>query len=215
MPPISFPKQNWYYALVFLGCCSAGFFITGRFQWFPGRELPLSWFDTAIPYLHWTILIYASYYPLMILPMLVCQHQEQLRRMFFGYLLIVAISVSIFFLYPTAIPAEYNGLASTNPLIRLVRTIIVNADTRWNAFPSLHVSISLAGAFAYLWHNQYSKGWFFLIWGFLIALSTITARRHYFADVVGGTVICFLSVAVVNIWCDHVARRPTPISIKP
>ena len=62
----------------------------------------------------------------------------------------------------------------------------------YNAFPSLHVAISLicsAGYFAI--KSKYKLA--MAIWALLIILSTLLAKQHYFLDAIGGAFVAAVS----------------------
>jgi membrane-associated phospholipid phosphatase len=78
--------------------------------------------------------------------------------------------------------------------------LLINANVPpYNAFPSLHVAISLicaAGYFAIKSKYQYQAA----TWVALIILSTVVTKQHYFLDVVGGFLLAAFSYQVSKLF---------------
>lgn len=199
MSSAAFTRYKWRLTLLFVIYSSLGYLVTGRFPVFPARQIPLTWIDTAVPYVPWTVLVYISYYALMVLPLLCCQDERLLRRLFLACMWIPPISWLFFIAWPVPIYA-YDFSPYQDFFTRYIYWLLTtHLDTPYNTFPSLHVSIALVGALTYLWYQKYRLGLLFLVWGILVAASTLTTKRHFFWDVIGGIVICIVVVIAVNL----------------
>lgn len=192
--------------LLFVILDSASYFFTSRFQFFPPAPIGPSWIDHWIPYLPWTLLLYVSYYVLMFLPLLLCNQAQVFYRMLTACYIIIGMSALIFMVFP--VPYIWREWTQYQDfLTRYLYRSLLAVDGDWNAFPSLHVSLSLAGALTYLWYRFYRKGLLFLIWGVAVSISTVTAKRHYFIDLVGGVCLAVVVVAAVN-WFGRTKQVP-------
>jgi membrane-associated phospholipid phosphatase len=63
------------------------------------------------------------------------------------------------------------------------------------------VSSVYLSSFAFLSEKRVTKFWIFFIWSTLIALSTLTTKQHYVADIVSG-----LALAIVFYRWFHVQQ---------
>lgn len=199
MPSLDFRQKRFYYTVLYVLLCSGCYFFTINWHFFPMVDLQPSSIDIAIPYLSWTTVIYISYFFLLFLPLLVCE-EDIFFNMYTAYLSVIGISCCIFFFFPTRYAwAQESSYTVDGDFYNLLRLTIAGLDGEFNACPSMHVSISLTGALTYLWHKRCARGVGFLIWGMLVTMSTLTAKRHFFIDVVAATVITLLVVATVNI----------------
>lgn len=178
--------------------CSACYFFTNAFQFFPEVVVNPSWIDRNVPYIPWTVAIYISYFILMFLPLLVCREERIFYRMWTSYMIVAMTSCIIFLFFPTRY--TWHPPSHEQDVFRFLRIFLTHAETDFNAFPSLHVSNSVVGAFTYLWYRHYGKGTVFLIWGILVAMSTVTVKRHFFVDSIGAFLLAALAVALVNLW---------------
>jgi membrane-associated phospholipid phosphatase len=123
---------------------------------------------------------------------------ENVNKYIYSFLTTQGFSCLIFLFFPTIFPRElYPIPEGTHPAIDAVWFWLRNADAPTNCFPSLHVSTVYLSVFIFL-DEQREKFPFFLIWGTLIALSTLPTKQHYFIDIVAGL---FLSIAAY--WLFH------------
>jgi membrane-associated phospholipid phosphatase len=154
-------------------------------------KIDYSLLDLAIPYISWTVLIYISYYLILVLPLLISK-ERIFNKILFAYFLVLGITVSIFLFFPT----QFNwNLISTDFFTTNIMIPLRIADQGLHAFPSQHVAFSLIGSFVFLVYRKYKLGLFFGLWGLLIAISTLTTKQHFVIDVLGG-----IAVAVVVGW---------------
>jgi|TARA_R110001583_G_scaffold16347_4_gene67114 membrane-associated phospholipid phosphatase len=159
----------------------------------------LTSFDQAIPFLPWTVWIYHSIVPVIVMTMFLL---VQTRRLFFTTFwssFLVTVVINLFYiLFPSFYPRpELSPDGITEYLVQLSYTI----DNSSNTFPSGHV------AFAWLmfWGSFYSQKAkeipllrrMFLLWAIGLSLSTLTLKMHYIIDIVGGFAVgtfCFFLV---------------------
>lgn len=62
----------------------------------------------------------------------------------------------------------------------------------YNAFPSLHVAISAICLLAYRQLKAKIYPWM-VVWVFLIIISTVLTKQHYFLDIIGGLILALVS----------------------
>ncbi len=199
MSSATFVRKKWRLTLFFLLYSAIGYLLVGHIVLFPYQTIPITWVDEALPYLPWTVLVYISYYLLMVLPLLCCQDERLLQKLFTACLWIPPVSWLFFVFWPVSI-YNYDLSPYQDFITRYIYWFLATQlDVPNNTFPSMHVSLALVGALTYLWHKRYLAGSLFLMWGLVVAVSTLTAKRHFFWDVVGGVVLCVIVVVAVNL----------------
>lgn len=174
---------------------AALFALPARFHLGQPTILDRSIVDDAIPFLDWTIWIYVSYYPFLILAIWL-PHNDKLRSdAVYGLLLAGTIGLIIFALWPTSIAREAPSLAGATGF---VWRLLFSVDTMVNALPSMHVADTCLAAVALGSRNRI---WRVIApaWATLIVLSTLTTKQHYAIDIPGGfalAAVCFILVRV-------------------
>jgi membrane-associated phospholipid phosphatase len=170
------------------GCLMGGTFyiLSNHSHWFPAHQLRLTSVDQAIPFIPETVWIYNSDMILFPAAYLVSNSMTVLSRYLYSFLFVLLISVAIFLFWPTIYPRDLFPLPPTlDTWTAKTFNHLRNVDTPANCLPSLHVSMSYLAAFIYLDHQR-EKFAFFFTWATLVALSTLTTKQHYLADVVTG-----------------------------
>lgn len=153
--------------------------------------------DQAIPLIPWTLTVYASLYVLTLLGSLLVDRTTFVRGLK-TLLLVAAVSFISFMLFPSAYPRP--SLADVDSVFRPTLEWYYSNDPPLNTFPSLHVATAAVLA----WMLRGVGRWqLWACWAFLIALSTLTTKQHFIADVVGGVVVAAAAVA----WVEQSARR--------
>jgi membrane-associated phospholipid phosphatase len=161
--------------------------------------------DSWIPFLPWTIWIYISDYPLLMLAILLPNDRRRSEAAY-GLLLAALIGFVIFTLWPTSIIRSSPSFAGITGLLwKLVYAI----DTTTNACPSLHVANTCIAARA-----LYGEGgaWRVLapVWAGSVILSTLTTKQHYFVDVPAGVLVGIACIAITRFGFTYrpIVRRP-------
>jgi membrane-associated phospholipid phosphatase len=148
--------------------------------------------DQAIPFVPQTVWVYVSEYIYFIVIYALCRETLNMNRYVYAVLAIQFVSVAIFWAWPTTYPRHLFPLPDTlDPLTHQLFTSLREGDSPNNCAPSLHVSSVLLCAFLFF-NEQREKLWFFLTWGTLISLSTLTTKQHYIVDVVSGLMMAIL-----------------------
>lgn len=178
------------------------------FASWPVHYLPLLALDKAIPFLPWTFLIYTSDYTLFLVAIILHQSKEgfnSMSRMCFATL---AICGAFFVLYPTTYPRpEYPQGPSW--VIRGLMQMITLADSPKNCFPSMHVALTSVATWSLRNHSPKVVRTF-IVWTFLIFVSTLTTKQHYFVDILGGMgVASFVIFAEKYVFSLVRARLPS------
>ena len=95
--------------------------------------------------------------------------------------------------YQTYVPRPV--LNGTDFFTALLHTVY-SSDQPYNAFPSLHAGFSIL---AVLSLNRSMPGYKALVvWGILIAVSTVFVKQHYVLDVLGGSLLAAVSLYLAH-----------------
>jgi len=148
--------------------------------------LPL---DEAIPLTPWWIFIYAMIYPAALLPLVVVKDPLLFRRLIMGYICLEASAMVVFVLAPVHMtirpPIESITQEGFFPwAVQLCYFI----DKPTCCFPSLHVAAATYSALCALRVDRFI-GWCSMAVAILIAISTLTVKQHFIADVALGAVM--------------------------
>ncbi len=150
--------------------------------------LPFTWVDQLVPLVPWTIWIYASELILIAVSYLLAKDMENVNKYIYSFLAIQTLSCIIFVFWPTTYPRDLFPLPPDLPIESLTFQLFTSSrilDSPNNCFPSLHVSSVYLSSFIFL-HEQKKKFPLFLCWATAVALSTLTTKQHYMADIVSG-----------------------------
>jgi membrane-associated phospholipid phosphatase len=160
---------------------------TNHFSVTTPHRLPVLWIDKIIPFSPVTVWIYISEWIFLPVAYLRCRDLVGLNKYFYSYLALQLTCMVIFLAWPTTYPRELHALnqATTNEWTYYAFNSLRQTDTAANCCPSLHVG-GLYLSLAMYVEGKKRDFLFFLIWGMLIAISTLTTKQHYFIDLVAG-----------------------------
>ncbi len=169
------------------------------------HRLTVLWVDRAIPFCPETVWIYISEWVFLPFAYLRCRDLAGLNKYFYSYLALQLACMVIFLVWPTIYPRELHPLnqATTSDWTYYAFSSLRLTDTATNCCPSLHMA-GLYLSIAIYMEGKKRDFWFFLIWGTLIAISTLTTKQHYVIDLVAG-----LGIAAFIHWIfrNHVVYR--------
>lgn len=151
--------------------------------------------DTSLPFVPWMVIPYYSYYLYFPLAAWVGAAPGFRRHglLFFQRLIVAAwIAFAMFLIFPVEIELRAQAYGAEG-LFGLLMTALHEADTPYNAWPSIHVLLSILVVFFIQFVEQANGRWTTLkgvfAWtacGLLIA-STALIKQHYLFDGVVGT----------------------------
>jgi len=190
-----FAKIRYTVGAMLLYGISYGF--PNRVQFFEPKALPLLTIDKIFPFLPWTIFVYMSEYLLYAVVLFIVRDVGTFRRILMAYLFSFISAMFIFIFFPTKLifRPEINGDGIVWDLFRWLHW----ADTTVNCFPSQHVSL-VTIPFLIFCRDHKRSAFFFGIWAFLIAFSTLGTKQHYFVDILGGFGLALIAVVFASWW---------------
>jgi membrane-associated phospholipid phosphatase/protein-S-isoprenylcysteine O-methyltransferase Ste14 len=153
-------------------------------------------FESRLPVIEQTELIYASTYLVLLLAPFLIVSARALRRFALRGLIAMALIFPLYLLLPFYFPPRpFIPATLSGHLLLLERTPF--SETA--AFPSFHVVWALIAASA-LGEGGRSRKLIWWIWGLLVAVSCVTTGMHSIADVLAGFVAYALIVRMRDIW---------------
>ena len=150
--------------------------------------------DDLVPFVPWTVVIYLSINPLLMLSVFILRSREALLPLVLTAAAAVIAAAPFHLMWP--VPAPGMGHMADGVLGGLLHF----ADTvnlTYNGLPSLHVAFALIAAAAYSRRCGRMGRFLFWSWAGLIVLSTLTVRAHYLIDIAGGAALARVVWVVV------------------
>ena len=158
-------------------------------QFIRPRKRLLTFFDSWFGYHPIWIWIYGGlYYPVIIFVVLTIRDMHQFVYIVFSYLILLALQMAFFLLFPVESPISWRKLASGNTLSERFLRLVMKFDADSNCFPSMHVSVAMLTSLHIL-NNYPGIGLGILSFPLLIALSALYTKRHYFLDLIPGALL--------------------------
>jgi PAP2 superfamily. len=166
---------------------------------------PVTALDRLLPLAPvWAVVYGALYAFLIVLPVLVVQQEELIRRTVWAYLTVWTVAYLGFLLYPTVAPRGDTVVGEGFAVWGL--RFLYDADPPYNCFPSIHVAHSFVSALAcYRVHR--TLGVVALTCASLVAISTLLTKQHYVVDLIAGV---FLALAAYGLFLRGHARAHIP-----
>ena len=162
-------------------------------------------FESRLPMMEQTEILYASTYLVVLLTPLLISSGHALRRFALRGLIAMALIFPLYLLLPVFVPPRpFTAATLTGQLLMLERTPYSGIA----AFPSFHIVWALIAASALAEGGRWRKI-FWWTWAVLVAVSCVTTGMHSIADVLAGIVAFVLVVRAREIWMGilRVAER--------
>lgn len=187
-------KQRIVAMLVVTLLLYTGYQLSNRFHVLAPSYLPLTFFDTSVPFLLWTVwpyflLIFMAFLPIYI------NDVHLFRRTMLAFIIAVTCNIMVWIFAPTVyvrppLPEE-GGLTS------FAYSWLCSIDTPANCLPSGHITSPLIGSWALA---KYSPKYKWGIWFsfFLLSISIFTTKQHYIWDMPAGIFTASLGIFLSN-----------------
>jgi membrane-associated phospholipid phosphatase len=202
-PGGSFALYKWALAFLVGSVGLALYQVLGRTELHRSTTLLDTAFDRAIPLLPWSVWFYEPFYVAIFV---VATVGLRTRRMFHRALACVVANASLGAVGHALVRAQYPRPALPPPLADLslaFLAFVYRIDPPGNVFPSLHVAHAFSLALV-LRLDRPRLGTAALVMASLLALSTLTTKQHFIADVLAGLVMA----AVARVAVGWSLRRP-------
>ena len=187
-------KKRWLWAATGYTMFCLLYTLTGNLFLRPPVNLAPSRLDDLIPFLGWTIWLYHSQSFFLMLCLYTIKRAENWNQVFYSMALASLLSFCIFIIYPTTVPRV---VQTNDGLTAEAFAFLYAVDSTANCFPSLHVSLACLAASVVSGERRNLRV-LVIIWAFLIILSTMTTKQHYFIDLIGGLAVAIICRIVVS-----------------
>jgi membrane-associated phospholipid phosphatase len=191
--PLATARYRWTVGLGLAALQSALYFGIGSLHLDRSTELLRTHLDDAIPFLPWTAWCYLPFYAAtFVMAIAGFRHRRLFDRTARSVLLVMAIGalghIFVKAEYPrTVLHPPYGGLSET------FMAWVQSVDRPGNVFPSLHIAHTTMLSLL-LMRDRPRLGRVALGMATLLAISTMTTKQHFVADVVSGYALAFFGV---------------------
>ena len=152
--------------------------------------------ESAIPFVEWTILPYLSIFMLVPLSFFACRDEAALRQHARRLLLALALAVVAYAAFPLSFQSERpQPEGPFAPLFALLWTL----DLPYNRAPSLHITVLLLiwpllmARVAGHWQRLAAHAWLASI-----GVSVLTTYQHHVIDIIGGACVAGACMVLMN-----------------
>lgn len=161
-----------------------------------GRVIAESALDRALPFAPAAVWPYLSFFVLIPLAYLACP-RERLAWLMRSMQACALLCGLCFVLWPTTL--DYPPLQGDGLSLGLLRMLDAG-DSSHNCLPSLHGALSTLAIVALLDREQPLRNALLLLWGLVLAISIVMARRHLALDLGCGIVLGALVGLGISRW---------------
>ena len=188
---IATPAYRWTVGLALALLQSAVYFGIGHLHLNRSTEILRTRFDDAIPFWPWTAWCYLPFYAGVFIIAIAAFKR---RALFNGAVRAVLVVMSIGAICHIFIGAEYPRPVLHPPYADFSATFMAavqGIDPPGNVFPSLHVAHTTMLSLILI-KDRPRLGAVALVMATLLAISTLTTKQHFIADVLAGYALAFL-----------------------
>jgi len=156
--------------------------------------------DKVIPFVPEFVWIYHTLIPVFFTTtVLMIEKKNVFFSALFSVFVASVIMIMFYTFFPVFYPRDgYTEASLSGLMVELTRTI----DGANNTFPSAHVTFSwllafFAGMSTYAKKNKWIKP-VYLLWAFLISVSTVVLKQHFIIDVFSGVILAMACFALAK-----------------
>lgn len=198
-------RYRWTLGLSLAAVQSAFYFAIGQAHIPRSTELLRTWLDDAIPFWPWTSWCYLPLYACVFLISIAgFRHRALFDRAARSILLVMFVGAACHLLIGAEYPRPVLHPPYSGPSAAFMAWV-QRVDTPGNVFPSLHVAHTTMLSILLI-RDRPRLGRAALVMATLLALSTLTTKQHFVADVISGYALALLGVG----WALRGLPRPSP-----
>ena len=186
---------RWTRGLSLAAIQTAVYFLVGYVHWPRSTALLNTRWDEMIPLVPWTAWFYLPVYAAIFV---IAISGFKSRELFMRAAVAIVIVLLVGALGHVFIRAEYPRPVLHPPypdLSTAFLAAVYRIDPPGNVFPSLHVAQTSLLAFL-LCRDRPIVGRITIVLAAMLALSTLTAKQHFIADVISGYALAFIARAI-------------------
>ncbi|HZK28640.1 MAG TPA: phosphatase PAP2 family protein [Clostridia bacterium] len=168
-------------------------------------------FDSKIPLLPWTVLIYHSWAPLIIV--LIVFYLLRDRGLFRRYVLAMIVGQLLanvsFLFFQTMVPRPEAQVSQATDIFSRILGLTYGVDNPYCGFPSIHVLLCTL-TILFVWQLKDAKTWFKILVSLYftaVAISTVTTKQHVVLDIPGGIVYALVAFLLTKSLIRLIERK--------
>lgn len=143
--------------------------------------------ELEIEIVPWMILVYISFYPILVLGFFACRDRETIKSYCYSMILSSFIAAVVFLVFPSEL-----GYSRTDDVgvFKPLYDWLYMMDKPVNMYPSLHITSSMIAT--YFISDSTKKTWVRVgVWTWFVAIgfSVILVHQHHLFDIVTGLVL--------------------------
>jgi protein-tyrosine phosphatase len=142
--------------------------------------------ESAIPFLPWTIVPYWSIDVMYGLSFLFCRTVREVNHHGLRLLTAQCLSIACFVAFPLRFSTDR---PATDGLFGNLFDALASFDLPYNQAPSLHISLLLIIWWVLVRHATPALRWIWHAWALLVAISVLTTWQHHFLDLPTGALV--------------------------
>ncbi len=152
--------------------------------------------EEEIPFIPLSVFIYAAIYVIPIAVFFVLETREAVFSCIKAFAATLLFHGLIWFYFPVQMELRPHHLPLMSDWLKAFILFLFRMDfPPVNCFPSLHVTYAFLTYFAVKRYRPHLR-FFFLVLAILVAISTLTFKQHYLADVASGFVVSLIGNAI-------------------
>jgi hypothetical protein len=178
--PVIDRRRKWIAAVIWYAAFCAIYTLTGRYHLRSPSPLALWPPDRLIPFVDWTVWIYASQLLFLCGCYLGVNSAAAISRIVYTVSLASLLAFCVFLIYPIEFP---RSATANNEAAASAFRFLYSVDSASNCFPSLHVALAWLSALG-VRDERRKAGALALVWAALISISTLTTKQHYLNSII-------------------------------
>jgi membrane-associated phospholipid phosphatase len=151
-------------------------------------------FESAMPFVPWTIVLYLTITPLLCLAPFLFRTPDRMLPLFATMVVEVTIAGVVFCLYPVELSFPPQDVSPAEGFLVWLASM---AALQYNCVPSLHVALAATAGWAYLKVGGPRWRFFVCAWVAAIVVSTLLGHQHHLVDLAAGAVLTWIAIVVV------------------
>jgi membrane-associated phospholipid phosphatase len=193
---LRFQAEKWALGLLAAGVQGLVYFGVGHMTRPRSTTLLDTALDRAIPFWPWTVWLYLPFYAgIFVIALAAIRSRRLFHRTLVGVLGTLAVGTAGHVLVAAEYPRPLVSPPWSDATLAFLGWV-QSVDPPSNVFPSLHVAQSSAIALI-LRHDRPTLGLVTIVMAALLALSTLTTKQHFVADVLAGIGVALLARKLV------------------
>ena len=166
------------------------YFLPQKYSAKTPQELYETFIDKLIKYNPKWVWVYSGlYYPGILGLLLYIESHQKFTEIAFSFMALLFFQLIFFYLIPVKTPKKWRENNRKISLSEKFLAFVQDIDKETNCFPSMHTSVATMVSFHFYEITIYSDKYLFFTFPFLIGISCLYTKQHYFIDILAGALL--------------------------